>query len=117
MSRTGILGWITILLLSLSLGALESTAVTLPCTQAVIQSIAPSDTTIVSATEQSDPISYCDVRGYVTTNNPGPNQVNFELGLPTAWNGRFLFVGNGGFKEMFPGRRLEAWAVASPRRR
>jgi feruloyl esterase len=75
--------------------------VTLPCTQPVIQSIAPPDTTIVSAIEQSNPVPYCDVRGYVTTNNPGPNQVNFELSLPTAWNGRFLFVGNGGFAGSF----------------
>jgi hypothetical protein len=37
------------------------------------------------------------VRGYVTTTNPGPNQVNFELGLPAAWNERFLFIGNGVF--------------------
>src|SRR6266403_2149256 len=76
---------------------MQGATTTLPCTQAVIQSIAPSDATIVSATEQSDPVLYCDVRGYVTTNNPGPNRVNFELGLPTVWNGRFLFVGNGGF--------------------
>jgi len=97
MTRTRILGCITTFLLSVSLGALRSAAVTLPCTQPVIQSIAPPDTTIVSANEQSGPVSYCDVHGYVTTDNPGPNQVNFELGLPTVWNGRFLFVGNGGF--------------------
>ena len=101
MRRTGILGWIAILPLSLSLGALRSAAVTLPCTQPVIQSIGSPDTTIVSAIEQSDAVSYCDVRGYVTTNNPGPNQVNFELGLPTAWNGRFLFIGNGSFAGSF----------------
>ncbi len=101
MRTTGILSWIAILPLTLSLGALRSAAVTLPCTQPAIQSIAPPDTTIVSAIEQSDPVSYCDVRGYVTTTNPGPNQVNFELGLPAAWNGRFLFVGNGGFGGSF----------------
>ena len=97
MRRIGILGWIAILPLSLSLGALQSRAVTLPCTLAVIQSITPADTTIISATEQSDPVPYCDVRGYVTTTNPGPNQVNFELGLPAAWNERLLFIGNGVF--------------------
>jgi Tannase and feruloyl esterase len=111
MRKIGILGWATILLASLSLGALRSAAVTLPCTQPVIQSIAPPDTTIVSATEQSDPVSYCDVRGYVTTNNPGPNQVNFELALPTVWNRRFLFVGNGGFAGSFdwPAVSLDAF--------
>jgi feruloyl esterase len=51
----------------------------------------------VSATAQSDPVAYCDVLGYVTTTHPSPNQVNFELGLPAAWNGRFLFIGNGMF--------------------
>lgn len=89
------------MLLNLSFGAVRGAAVTLPCTQPVIQSVAPPDTTIVSATEQSDPASYCDVRGYVTTTNPGPNQVNFELGLPADWNGRFLFVGNAGFAGNF----------------
>jgi hypothetical protein len=97
MTRGGILGWIFVLLLCLSLGTLRSAAVTLPCTLPVIQSISPSDATIVSAAEQTDPVSYCDVRGYVTTTDPGPNQVNFELGLPTAWNERFLFIGNGLF--------------------
>ena len=101
MRKIGILGWATILLVNLSLGALRSAAVTPPCTQPVIQSIAPPDTTIVSATEQSDPVSYCDVRGFVTTTNPGPNQVNFELELPTVWNGRFLYVGYGGFAGIF----------------
>ena len=41
--------------------------------------------------------AYCDVIGSVTTTNPGPNQVRFELGLPTAWNGLFAFIGDGGF--------------------
>jgi feruloyl esterase len=97
LSGTGVFGWLTVLPLSLTLGALPSRAATLPCSEAVIQSVAPSDTTIVSATEQSDPVMYCKVLGYVTTTEPEPNQVNFELGLPAAWNGRFLFIGNGGF--------------------
>ncbi len=111
MRRTGILGWIFVLLLCMSLGSLRSAAMSLPCTLPVIQSVAPPDTTIVSATEQSDPVSYCDVRGYVTTTHPGPNQVNFELGLPAAWNGRFLFVGNGGFAGSFdwPAVSLDAF--------
>jgi Tannase and feruloyl esterase len=88
-------------LLTLNLWSQPSPSEMLPCTRAVIARVAPSDTTIVAATWQSDPVSYCDVRGYVTTNNPGPNQVNFELGLPRAWNGRFLFIGNGGFAGSF----------------
>src|SRR5215472_3823643 len=38
---------------------------------------------IVSATPESDPVAYCDVVGYVEAENLGPNQVDFEIGLPT----------------------------------
>src|SRR5438552_1861718 len=67
------------------------------CSQASVQSVAPANPSIVSAMPQSDPVAFCDVLGYVTTTNPGPNQVNFELGLPMQRNGRFLFIGNGFF--------------------
>jgi hypothetical protein len=67
------------------------------CTQSAIQAIAPTDTSITSATPQSSPVSYCDVFGYVATDNPGPNKVGFELALPDSWNNRFIFIGNGGF--------------------
>src|SRR5215468_3522925 len=82
-----------LLILALSPAALAAA----DCTQPAIQAISPSDTTIVSATPQSDPVAYCDVLGYVTTLHPGPNQVTFELRLPAQGNGRFLFIGNGGF--------------------
>ena len=36
---------------------------------------------------------YCRVDGHVAV--PG-NEVNFRLGLPNAWNGKFYFVGVGG---------------------
>jgi feruloyl esterase len=67
------------------------------CTRSAVQSISPADTKIVSAAPQSEPVPYCDVLGYVTTRHPGPNQVNFKLRLPAKGNGRFLFIGNGGF--------------------
>lgn len=67
------------------------------CSVGAIQHVAPVGTTIVSATPQSDPVAYCDVTGYVNSEDVGPNQVNFELGLPANWNGRFLMIGNGGF--------------------
>lgn len=89
------------LFLSLGPWAARSAGATIDCTQSAIQSVAPPNTTIVSATAQSDPVPYCDVLGYVTTMHPGPNQVNFELGLPGEWNGRFLLVGNGGFGGSF----------------
>jgi len=95
-------------LLSLGLWAVPEALAAADCTQSVIQGISPANTTIVSATPQSDPVAYCDVLGYVTTLHPGPNQVNFELTLPAEGNGRFLFIGNGGFgggfgfPEVFP---------------
>ena len=87
---------LTMLLLSLASWGERSAWATLDCTPSAIQGIAPADTTIVSATPVSTP-AYCDVIGSVTTTNPGPNQVRFELGLPTAWNGLFAFIGDGGF--------------------
>jgi Tannase and feruloyl esterase len=89
------------LLLSLGPWAARSARATIDCSQSAIQTVAPPNTKIVSATAQSDPVAYCDVLGYVTTRHPAPNKVNFELGLPAAWNGRFLFVRNGGFAGSF----------------
>src|SRR5262249_34423105 len=84
-------------LITLSFGLFPATVAAVDCTQSAIQAISRADTTIVSATPQSDPVLYCDVLGYVTALHPGPNQVNFELRLPAQGNGRFLFIGNGGF--------------------
>ncbi|HTR27455.1 MAG TPA: tannase/feruloyl esterase family alpha/beta hydrolase [Terriglobales bacterium] len=86
-----------VLFFGLTAWASPNRSAAIDCSQSAIQSVAPSNITIISATPQSDPVSYCDVLGYATTTNPGPNQVNFELGLPADWNGRFLFIGNGGF--------------------
>ena len=67
------------------------------CDVATIQAMAPADTTIVSATSVADPVANCRVDGYVTTTDPGPNQVNFRLQLPDRdWAGRFYFIGMGG---------------------
>lgn len=68
------------------------------CDTASLQAAAPSDTTIVSAEPLVQPVSHCKVVGYVTTINPGPNQVNFALHLPAAenWNKRFYFGNQGG---------------------
>ena len=88
---------IAALVLSVALGAGRSEAAPTTCLQAAIQDIAPAGTIILSATPQTNPVNYCDITGYVTTEDPGPNQVNFEIGLPANWNGRFLMIGNGGF--------------------
>jgi len=67
---------------------------------------APANTTISSETlvaANGALPEYCDVKGFVTTNSANGNQDQFELALPdpasgaTGWNGRFLFLGNGGF--------------------
>ncbi len=53
----------------LSFGASPSRASAAECAQSAIQAISPSNSTIVSATPQSDP-GYCDVIAYVTTFTP-----------------------------------------------
>ena len=96
--------------------AAEPAAGSIACTTAAIQAAAPAGTTIVSAVHlpapepdavwgamfgvrnAPTPLPHCKVEGYVTTTNPGPNQVNFRLQLPDRklWKGRFYFVGLGG---------------------
>jgi feruloyl esterase len=63
----------------------------------------PWPLTITSATDTpaASPIpEYCDVVGYVTTKGEGagPGKAGFEIGLPApgTWNGKYLFLGNGG---------------------
>jgi feruloyl esterase len=72
--------------------------------------------TITSATDTpaAPPIpEYCDVVGYVTTNGEGagPGKAGFEIGLPApgTWNGKYLFLGNGGL-----GTGLSQFPSASP---
>jgi hypothetical protein len=69
------------------------------CTLADLQAIALADTTITAVTLVSATATlpeYCQVNGYVTTPEP-VNTVNFRIGLPTTWNGKFYFEGVGGF--------------------
>jgi feruloyl esterase len=76
-------------------GAMAITAA--DCTAARVATATPADTTITGVvwTPAAAPLpEYCKVDGYVTT--PG-NTVPFRLGLPGAWNGKFLFIGVGGF--------------------
>jgi len=67
------------------------------CSVASLQQKAPQGTTITAAAvipaEKTTP-EYCRVDGHVAT--PG-NTVNFRLGLPASWNGKFYFAGVGGF--------------------
>jgi feruloyl esterase len=66
------------------------------CRVPAIQAVAPRGTTITAATtiEAAGHLpQHCRVDGHVST--PG-NEVNFRLGLPARWNGKFYFVGVGG---------------------
>lgn len=67
------------------------------CTQESIQALAPKGTTITTSSPTAEPVPHCLVDGYVTTTDPGPNQVNFRLQLPDSnFNGRYIMAGMGG---------------------
>ena len=75
------------------LGAADATT---ECTVAAVQAKAAPGTTVTAAAivEADGKLpKYCRVDGHVAT--PG-NEVNFRLGLPASWNGKFFFVGVGG---------------------
>jgi len=79
-----------------------ATSIAAKCTMASVQAFAPADTTVTAAAlilATPNVPEYCRVDAYVTT--PG-NTVPFRLGLPTAWNEKFLFVGIGGFAGTIP---------------
>ena len=69
----------------------------IPCTE--LPSLNLSNTTIGSSevvpAAGSVP-EYCRVRGRVDA------EINFELGLPTSWNGKFYHAGGGGFVGSIP---------------
>src|SRR4051794_41037789 len=87
------------------------------CTLPSVSGIAPPDTTIVAvqavAASAAVP-AFCRVDAHVAT--PG-NTVNFRLGLPVAWNGKLLFIGNGGFAgsitDITPGIQLSYATVST----
>jgi feruloyl esterase len=91
------------MVVSLVLGGLQTqlasqstTAGSTDCSIAALQAKAPKGTTITAAAvvpAADDLPQYCRVDGHVAV--PG-NEVNFRLGLPAAWNGKYYFVGVGG---------------------
>ncbi len=85
------------LLSSFGIGALAPVALAqVECSAAAIQARAPSGTTITAVAlvpADGKRPQYCRVDGH--TASPG-NEVNFRLGLPDGWNGKFLFQGVGG---------------------
>jgi feruloyl esterase len=66
------------------------------CNAAAFQKIAPPDTVIAFAARGAGRKPVCTIYGHVTTRDPGPNQIAFELTLPGQSNGRFLYIGIGG---------------------
>lgn len=85
-------------LFSLVLGAQvpRLAAQSVDCSVVAIQAKSPAGTTITSAAvvpaDGTRP-QYCRVDGHAAS--PG-NEVNFRLGLPDGWNGKFIFQGVGG---------------------
>jgi feruloyl esterase len=83
-------------------GLRTAAATSAPCTLSALQVLAPAATTLTAVTRVPATTTlpeYCQVDGYVTTpGEPGEadNQVNFRVGLPTAWNHKFYFQGCGG---------------------
>jgi feruloyl esterase len=66
------------------------------CLVPKVQAKAPKGTTIIAASmvpEKDGLPEYCQIEGHVAV--PG-NEVNFRLGLPSKWNGKFFFSGVGG---------------------
>ena len=78
------------------LAPLNAAATLADCTVTALQAKAPKGTTITGASvvEAAQGVPrYCRVDGHAAS--PG-NEVTFRLGLPTAWNGKYYFVGVGG---------------------
>jgi feruloyl esterase len=75
------------------------------------------DVTLTAVKAVTGPVNYCRIDGYVTTTNPGPNHVRFQVSLPEHWAGRFLFTVQGGAAGFLPdpdaGRLGQGFAVAS----
>jgi feruloyl esterase len=71
------------------------------CSASTVAALGVPDVTIASVTDVAaagaNP-EYCDVKGSVATSGHGApaGSANFEVQLPTNWNGKFLFWGVGG---------------------
>src|SRR5262245_9645059 len=78
------------------LAPLRAAATLADCNVAALQAKAPKGTTITGAAvvEAAGNVpQHCRIDGHVAS--PG-NEVSFRLGLPSAWNGKYYFVGVGG---------------------
>lgn len=66
------------------------------CQPATFSATLPAGAAITSATRGTTPVAHCRLRGAITTQNPGPNTINFSLTLPDNYNGRFAYEAPGG---------------------
>jgi len=78
------------------------------CDTETMQGMAPAGTTVAFAAREGDAL--CRVYGYVTTRDPGPNKVLFTLALPSAFSGRYVYLGVGGAAGNLPRLRPELLA-------
>jgi feruloyl esterase len=84
-------------LLALSVSPQASALTAADCSNLIGLSV--PDVTITSAAivpASATVPEYCRVQGYVDT------EINFNLGLPTSWNGKFYHAGGGGFVGSIP---------------
>jgi feruloyl esterase len=108
MKNSGILAAITAALLYAAMGTAALAGMPADnCDTESLQAMAPADTTVAFAAREG---GGCRVGGYVTTRDPGPNKVLFALGLPNAFNGRYVYLGVGGAAGELPVLRPELLA-------
>jgi len=72
------------------------------CNISFMEAAVSGDTHITEAAIHATPVEHCRVIGAIITDNPGPNQVNFKVSLPTDHNDRFYFQGLGGTAGALP---------------
>ena len=52
---------------------------------------------------------YCKVLGRISPIDPKAPDINFQVNLPVAWNGRSVQYGGGGFNGVLPRANTGAW--------
>ena len=72
------------------------------CNISFIEAAVSGNTTISEVSLHSTPVEHCRIVGAITTDNPGPNVVNFKLSMPSDGNRRFYFQGLGGTAGTLP---------------
>jgi feruloyl esterase len=78
----------------------DSTLPSERCDAASLRPYAPAGTTLAFVAREVGGL--CRINGYITTQKPGPNRVNFVLALPDNFNGRYVFLGVGGAAGQLP---------------